>query len=152
MKEFKIDLHEFKGKIREVVSEAIQKKAFGLGYEWNGGGKEAFYKKSPYLFLADKITHFGTEDVSFFEAHGGDEISAEDFLDFNPEEPELKPFDHVLVRDFDEEEWVIDIFEEKDRDKPYRYQCLRSFYHQCIPYEGNEHLLGTTGEPEWIKK
>ena len=31
MKEYKIDLHEFEGKVREVVNEAIQEKAFELG-------------------------------------------------------------------------------------------------------------------------
>jgi len=151
MKEFKIDLTNFEGKVREAVSEAVQVHAFKLGYEWLSIGKEPFYKKSPYLFLADKITHFGTEDETFFEAHSGEEISAEDFLGLNPKES-FKPFDHVLVRDFDEEEWVIDIFSHRDDNLAYRYQCLKSFWHQCLPYEGNEHLLGTTGEPEWIKK
>ena len=146
MKEIKINLSMFKGKIREAVSCAVQEKALEMGFKWSFG-KDVFWTKSPYLFFDEygMITHLDYEDVSHFEAHSGDEIKAADFLDFNPEEPELKPFDRVLARDFDNEEWVIDIFEEKDRDKAYPYQCLKSFWHQCIPYEGNECLLGTTG-------
>lgn len=147
MKNYKINLSMYKGKVREALSAAIQEKAFELGYEWNTG-KEVFYKTSPYLFLGNKITHISDEDESFFESHSGIEISAGDFLAINPEEPELKPFDKVLTRDFDSEEWVIDIFSHRDDNLAYRYQCLKSFYHQCIPYEGNECLLGTTGEPE----
>lgn len=142
----------FKGKIREAISEAVQRQAFKLGYEWDFG-KEVFYQKSPYLFFSEggRITHLRNEDVPFFEGHSGTDISAEVFLDFNPDEPDFKPFDKVLVRDFDEEEWKIDFFEEKNKDKPYAYQCIKSHWHQCVPFEGNEHLLGTTGEPEWIK-
>lgn len=72
----------------------------------------------------------------------------DDFLDFNPEERELKPFDCVLARDFDSEEWRIDIYSHRDDKSAYKHQCLMSSWHQCIPYEGNEHLLGTTGDVE----
>ena len=34
MKAYKIDLSGFTGKVREVVSEAVQKKAFTLGWGW----------------------------------------------------------------------------------------------------------------------
>lgn len=148
-KEFKVNLSMYKGKVREALSEAIQRHAFKLGYEWNSIGKEVFYKTSSYLFFDEggRITNLRDEDVCFFEGHSGVEISADDLLNFNPEEPELEPFDKVLVRDFDSEEWQIDFFEEVDRDKPYRYQCIKSQWHQCIPFLGNEQLLGTTGEP-----
>ena len=91
MKELKIDLSMYKGKIREVVSAAIQLHAFELGYAWSMG-KEVCYKTSPYLFFDEggRITHYGDEDAFFFERHSGIEISADDFLDFNPEE-DFKP-------------------------------------------------------------
>ena len=146
MKNYKINLSMYKGKVREALSMAIQRHAFELGYEWNTG-KEVFHKTSPYLFFDEggRITHYGDEDAFFFERHSGIEISAADFLDFNPEE-DFKPFDQVLVRDFDSEEWGIDFFERKNRDA-YPYHCIKSFWHQCVRYKGNEHLLGTTGEP-----
>lgn len=53
----------------------------------------------------------------------------------------FKPFDKVLVRDSDEGLWKCDFFSHKDVDG---YYCLRSCWKQCIHYEGNEHLLGTT--------
>lgn len=60
---------------------------------------------------------------------------------------ELKPFDKVLVRDRDDREWVCDIFSHLG-DKEGVFICLSSWWRQCIPYEGNEHLLGTTNKPE----
>jgi hypothetical protein len=153
MKEFKIDLSGYDGKVREVVSEAIQRHAFKLGYEW-ATGKEIICKKNPYLFFnkSSNITHLGAEDVRYFEDRCGTKISAADFLALTPEdvkdapkEPEFKPFDRVLVRDGDGDEWNIDFFEgmNKDEDEMYRYRCLNTCWRHCIPYEGNEHLLGT---------
>lgn len=159
MKEYKIDLSGFDGMVREIVSAAIQKKAFELGYEWFSVGKEVFWLKSPYLFFnkSSKTTHiFSTEDVHYFEAHSGDEISAAEFLLLTPEdvqdkqkEPELKPFDRVLMRDYDDEAWTAHLYSHLDENFTYIHRTVgEGGYNQCIPYEGNEHLLGTTGEPK----
>lgn len=59
--------------------------------------------------------------------------------------PELKPFDKVLVRDSNYGKWECDIFNHIDNGI---YNCFRSYWYQCIKYEGNEHLLGTTIKPE----
>lgn len=56
----------------------------------------------------------------------------------------FKPFDKVLVRDDDGQEWKINFFSHYDEKVCYKYRCLKAFYKQCIPYEGNEHLLDTT--------
>lgn len=61
--------------------------------------------------------------------------------------PQFKPFDKVLVRDSDDCNWVCDIFSHLD-DKGRAFICLSSWWRQCIPYEGNEHLFGTTNNPE----
>lgn len=58
------------------------------------------------------------------------------------QETELKPFDKVLVRNNDDDEWVCDIFSHIDEQD--FYYCVGTRWEQCIPYEGNEHLLGTT--------
>ena len=59
---------------------------------------------------------------------------------------ELKPFDKVLVRDFSRDKWVISFFSFKKEDS---YVCINHCsWNQCIPYEGNEHLLGTTKDVE----
>lgn len=61
--------------------------------------------------------------------------------------PQLKPFDKVLARDRDDKKWDCDIFCHLD-DKERVFICIRNWWRQCIPYEGNEHLLGTTIKPE----
>lgn len=54
---------------------------------------------------------------------------------------ELKPFDKVLVRDRDCDLWQISLFGYENNC----YHCINGYtWYQCIPYEGNEHLLGTT--------
>lgn len=54
----------------------------------------------------------------------------------------LKPFDKVLVRDDDSELWKIEFFERYNHpDETYPYVGLRAVWKQCIPFEGNEHLL-----------
>lgn len=54
---------------------------------------------------------------------------------------QFKPFDKVLVRARDEQEWVCSIFSHITEEG--YYVCVGSWWLQCIPYEGNEHLLGT---------
>ena len=61
-------------------------------------------------------------------------------------ETELKPFDKVLVRDEDDDEWVCDIFSHIEEDD--LYYCVGTRWKQCIAYEGNEHLLGTSKKPD----
>lgn len=61
----------------------------------------------------------------------------------------FEPFQKVLVRDDYDDVWQADYFshyEEGDKIAP--YVCVGSYYKLCIPYEGNEHLLGTDKSPE----
>lgn len=56
----------------------------------------------------------------------------------------LKAYDKVLVRDTDEQVWVADLFSHA-LVRPlgnYTFACIGHYPNQCIPYEGNEHLLG----------
>ena len=60
---------------------------------------------------------------------------------------EIKPFDKVLVRNDKEDQWSANIFSYQVRDN--MYYCLGECYWKfCIPYEGNERLLGTTDDFE----
>lgn len=60
---------------------------------------------------------------------------------------EIKPFDKVLVRNDKEDQWSANIFSYQVRDN--MYYCLgENYWRYCIPYEGNEHLLGTTKDVE----
>lgn len=58
---------------------------------------------------------------------------------------EFKLFDKVLVRDEDDEIWDWDMFSLCYDGK---YWCIGGVKQQCIPFEGNEHLLGTTDKPK----
>lgn len=60
----------------------------------------------------------------------------------------LKPFEsRVLVRDYESEEWYPAIWGLKTKDVNYPYGVVSgNSYKSCIPYEGNEHLLGTTND------
>ena len=58
-------------------------------------------------------------------------------------ECEFKSFDKVLVRD-DTEAWRANFFSHYRTDDEFHYVCVSNRYRYCIPYEGNEHLLGTT--------
>lgn len=61
---------------------------------------------------------------------------------------QFKPFDKVLVRDSNSERWRCDFFEQQEEKEGFNVRCFRGVWCQCIPYEGNEHLLGTTNNPE----
>lgn len=63
---------------------------------------------------------------------------------------EFKPFDKVLVRNNTDEDWTLSLFSHySEKDKGYSFVCINGFYYNryCIPYEGNEYLLGTTDSP-----
>lgn len=59
---------------------------------------------------------------------------------------EFKAFDRVLVRDKDDERWQAAFYDQylADEEKFPHHVISGACFTQCIPYEGNEHLLGTT--------
>lgn len=59
---------------------------------------------------------------------------------------ELKPFDKILVRDSQSDKWRVNLFGYIDKDE--YYHCAFANWVYCIPYAGNEHLLGTTKDVE----
>lgn len=73
----------------------------------------------------------------------------QEVVDLKPKVCELKPFDKVLVRNLLIEKWRANIFSHVDRtNKHIDYVCIYGRWGFCIPYEGNEHLLGTTKDVE----
>lgn len=65
--------------------------------------------------------------------------------DLKPER-QIKPFERVLSRHNDYGAWRCNIFSHIDKDG--HYVCVDGFVAQCIPYKGNEKLLGTSNKPE----
>lgn len=59
----------------------------------------------------------------------------------------LKPFDKVLVRDKNFENWSCGVFSHKDVSSAYPYRCIGTLCICCIPYnDDTKHLLGTKEE------
>lgn len=75
-------------------------------------------------------------------------------LEVPDNEPQFKPFDKVLVRYPDKTElcvpnsaWLPGVFQYKSVNSNLYFVSGKA-YKDCIPYEGNEHLVGTTDEPK----
>ena len=61
-----------------------------------------------------------------------------------------KPFEKVLVRDWDTQCWRCDFFSHMGEDNDYR--CISTIWEQCIPYnEETAKLIGTTKSLEDLK-
>ena len=62
----------------------------------------------------------------------------------------LKPFTEVLVRYDNDNPWMTAHFSHymKDVEWELPYFASGACFRQCIPYEGNEHLRGTTKDCE----
>lgn len=66
----------------------------------------------------------------------------------------LKPFDKVLVRDEDSENWRVQLFSYIIESVTcYPYFCINNPYKYCIPYNSDtKHLVGTNEEaPEYYR-
>ena len=111
----------------------------------NGG----FAKRDEEVFMSEDFSKASDEQrdkfIADMEKYFGGKYNP-DTLQVEPVKSEcpFKPFDKVLVRDDYGQEWKINFFSHYKKDVTYKYSCLKSCYRQCIPYEGNEHLLGTT--------
>ena len=57
---------------------------------------------------------------------------------------EFKTFDKVLRRNEKDDVWEADLFSHYREESQYPFRCIGFSRKYCIPYEGNEHLLGTT--------
>ena len=147
MKAYKIDLSGFAGKVREVVSEAVQKKAALLEYDKTGTFCD-FDK--PYLFVTEEVGCSWDDSTGYYFTSEYTTITAADFLALETaKEPEFKAFDRVLVRDRDGQKWDIDFFTGPySHSEEYTFKGFRAVWKYCIPYEGNEHLIGTTDSPK----
>lgn len=64
----------------------------------------------------------------------------------------FQPFQKVLVKDNEMASindcftvWSIDFYSYFDMES-HKHRCLGGLWDHCVPYEGNEHLLGTREE------
>lgn len=91
-----------------------------------------------------------TQQIILFDALAKDgkawDAEKKQIVDLKPKIDELKPFDRVLVRNCKSENWRANLFGYIDKDG--FYCCVWANWAYCIPYAGNEHLLGTTKDVE----
>lgn len=148
--------------MKGIKSELFANCIFILRSEYKDGDERAFY----YAFynVDDKYTldeygntkvHYSlrlatdSEKQQLFDALSkkGKRWDAEkkEVVNLKPK-VELKPFDKVLVRDSKSDKWRANLLGYIGKDG--YYCCVYANWIYCIPYEGNEHLLGTTKDVE----
>ena len=121
-------------------------------HAYMGNGKIYFQERnSEYYGHIGDIKRVATEEEKqqLFDAIAKEgkawDAEKKAIVDLKPK-VELKPFDKVLVRNDKEDQWSANIFSYQIRDM---YYCLGECYWKyCIPYKGNESLLGTTKDVE----
>ena len=147
--------------MKGIKSELFANCIFILRSEYKDGDERAFY----YAFynVDDKYTldEYGNTKVHYslrlatdsekqlFDALSkkGKRWDAEkkEVVNLKPK-VELKPFDKVLVRDSKSDKWRANLLGYIDKDE--YYHCVYANWVYCIPYIGNESLLGTTKDVE----
>ena len=118
-------------------------------------GKESIDYDVPVVNLGTDRFRYATEEEKqqLFDALAKEgkawDAEKKAIVDLKPKFDELKPFDNVLVRHQKTEEWRANIFSHTDKTDEYLdYVCVNGRWEFCIPYEGNESLLGTTKDVE----
>lgn len=131
------------------------------GYRWNAETKTLEKLVEPKFNVGDKITNGNISitidymDNECYYDMGRNKVTRlfiqyQDDWELVPDKFDistLKPFDsRVLVRDNDNDEWRGHFFSHYNNNKNRPYICIGdeglNEFNQCIPYEGNEHLLG----------
>ena len=134
------------------------------GYKWNAEAKTL--EKLPKFKVGDVIQDIDTYKVKITEVSiedgcyeyesiiakgiGGIPFSEQDNWELVPNKfdiTSLKPFESkVLVRDRNTDKWIGAFYSHCKSNGKKFYTIGSSYYYQCIPYEGNEHLLDTTDD------
>ena len=116
--------------------------------------KDSIFFDTPIMKVIERNIHLATEEEKqqLFDALSKEgkawDAEKKQIVDLKLK-VELKPFDRVLCRDGVGKEWHIDLFESVLTDNSeYNYKCMVNVWKICIPYKGNEYLLGTTNNVE----
>ena len=101
----------------------------------SGSGEISQITDDKYIFTDGSYIHIQSQDNW--------ELVVPDKFDINT----LVPFEsRVLARDSVKGKWHPGIWGYYDSDKDYPYRLIGDIARYCIPYEGNEHLLGKTDD------
>lgn len=64
------------------------------------------------------------------------------------QEKKFKPYDRVLIRHTEQGKWIATTFSHYSDSEYLPYVTSYGQALHCIPYEGNEHLVGTNDTPK----
>lgn len=133
-------------------SEEVQKKLFELGFMWASGSRVVDYISKPFIFISANMLITTSSDMLYFKHDKSIECKADYILSITiDKEYEFKPFDRVLVRDYDSADWNADFFSHIRQDEDFfKFKTIGSSWVYCIPFEGNEHLIGTSKSPDKV--
>ena len=128
-----------------------------VGYQWDAEKKELRKIIKPKFKLHDiimrgsnlygmrTIMHVNNEKMTYGLSHGKDiPFSEQDLWHLANSHyfiNNFKPFQKVLVREEDDCPWRCDFYSHKEGAW---FFTITDCYRQCIPFEGNENLVGTT--------
>ena len=98
-----------------------------------------------YASIGDIVVHSYTADGYEREWDKTNRWDDDLVLEVPYNEPVFKPFDRVLVRGRDGV-WHPSLYATTDGLLYYTIDCKN--WQQCIPYEGNQELVGTCNEPK----
>ena len=104
-------------------------------------GNLKIYNNSGAYRLSKEINLASIEDRNKFYSTL---VKIYDKEQHKPVRQEFKPFDKVLVKNNSEDHWKTDIYLNYVEDTHNHYRCTTGHYKLCIPYKGNEYLLGKT--------
>lgn len=150
---------------KEKLFDAIKAK----GYKWNSEAKTLEKLIQPKFKVGDKVRHKNNHNVVFtitnieedtyvcgaYKAFWFDDQDKYELVPNKFDINTLKPFDKVLVRNHEKNEWQPNFFNKYCKEiNSFKligvctpaYANHEHFVNYCIPYEGNEHLLGTTDD------
>lgn len=152
MKEFQIDLRHLEGDERARMHTAVVAYARVLGYRDEYDILQRELENETVCLYNNGVIASG----SYAPKDRRLSMPLEDFFSLTSEDVQdppdvvpckFKPFDRVLIRDDPSDKWHIDFFSHYDPSDSYPYKCMNDSANYCIPYEGNESLLGTTRSP-----
>ena len=124
----------------------FQEKVFKLGVKWISGETCVIaYQSHPFYYISNLALSCNSSMLyNLFIESRYKQIFLEDVLSI--EEPVvLITGTPVLVRDRYDKEWEYDVLG-RIRSGECKYKCVGGTFYQCVPYEGNEHLLGTRNQ------
>lgn len=124
-------------------SREVQKKLFELGCEWELSGKTITHEGKPFLFVVGNVIK-QSDNMEIFSNQDVPEIKVYELLSMKVELYTFKTGEEVLVRDEDDDNWCYSLFSHYKAGDKYPYATGSGYFAQCIPYKGNEHLVGTT--------